>query len=96
MLFDGEEFVWEQGRDEYFLGSKFFARTYIADPPDISYRAGILLDMVADRELRIYYEHNSLNYAPDVARSIWKTADRLGVRAFVPRARHRIDDDHIR
>ena len=95
VLFDGEEFVWEQGRDEYFLGSKFFARNYVAQPPEIPYRAGILFDMVADRELRIYYEHNSLKYAPDVARGIWKTADRLGVRAFVPRARHRIDDDHI-
>tara|TARA_R110002049_G_scaffold4601_5_gene32119 strand:- start:171882 stop:173057 length:1176 start_codon:yes stop_codon:yes gene_type:complete len=95
VLFDGEEFIWEQGRDEYFLGSKYFARNYVAEPPAIPYRAGVLLDMVADRELKIYYEQNSLSYAPEIARGIWKTADRLGVRAFVPRSRHRVEDDHI-
>ncbi len=95
VLFDGEEFVWQQGRDEYFLGSKFFAEKYKAEPPAIAYRAGVLLDMVGDRELKIYYESNSIDYAPDVARDIWKTADQLGVRAFVPRRRHRIEDDHI-
>jgi len=95
VLFDGEEFVWQQGRDEYFFGSKYFARDYAANRPAIPYRAGVLLDMIGDRELKIYYEQNSLEYAPDVARAIWRTADRLGVRAFVPRSRHRIDDDHI-
>lgn len=95
VLFDGEEFVWRQGRDEYFLGSKFFAEKYKANPPAIPYRAGVLLDMVGDRELKIYYESNSLEFAPTVAREIWKTADRLGVQAFVPRRRHRIEDDHL-
>ncbi len=28
VLFDGEEFVWQQGRDDYFLGSTFFAEKY--------------------------------------------------------------------
>lgn len=95
VLFDGEEFVWQQGRDDYFLGSKFFAEKYKADPPAIPYQAGILLDMVGDRELRIYYEGHSLKYARDVAKSIWQTAGRLGVRAFVPRLRHTIQDDHL-
>lgn len=95
VLFDGEEFVWKQGRDEYFLGSKFFAEKYKADPPPVPYRAGVLLDMVADRELKLYYESNSLDYAPSVVREVWKTADRLGVRAFVSRRRHRVEDDHI-
>ncbi len=95
VLFDGEEFVWQQGRDEYFLGSTFFAEKYRAQPPTVPYQAGILLDMIGDRELKIYFEQNSLRYARDVARSIWRTADQLGVRAFVPRSRHRIDDDHI-
>ncbi len=95
VLFDGEEFVWQQGRDDYFLGSTFFAQKYVASPPAVPYQAGILLDMIGDRELAIYYEQNSLRYAREVAKSIWRTADQLGVRAFVPRARHKIDDDHI-
>ncbi|MDG2220620.1 MAG: M28 family peptidase [Rubripirellula sp.] len=95
VLFDGEEFVWQQGRDDYFLGSTFFAEKYKASPPVNPYVAGVLLDMVGDRELKIYFESNSLDFAPTVAREVWKTADRLGVRAFVPRRRHRIEDDHI-
>lgn len=95
VLFDGEEFVWRQGRDDYFLGSTFFAEKYVASPPKVPYQAGILLDMIGDRELTIYYEKNSLSYARDVTKSIWRTAAKLGVRAFIPRSRHKIDDDHI-
>ncbi len=96
VLFDGEEFVFEQGRDDYFLGSTFFAEKYAANPPAIRYRAGILLDMIGDRELRLYYEKNSLKYAKTLARSVWDTAEQLQVRAFVARSRQiPIDDDHI-
>lgn len=95
VLFDGEEFVWQQGRDDYFLGSKFFAEKYKANPPPVRYRAGVLLDMVGDRELKIFYERNSMRYARDVAKEIWKTADRLGVHSFVPRVRHEVQDDHL-
>ena len=95
VLFDGEEFVFEQGRDDYFIGSTFFAEKYKLQPPPIPYRAGVLLDMIGDRELKIYYERNSVRYASDVARGIWQTAEQLGVRAFVSRLRHNIDDDHI-
>lgn len=95
VLFDGEEFVFEQGRDDYFLGSTFFAEKYKTQPPAVPYQAGVLLDMVGDRELKIYYELNSLKYARSVARGIWDTAKDLGVSAFVPRSRHNIDDDHI-
>ena len=95
VAFDAEEFVFEKGRDTYFLGSKFFAEKYKAQPPPVPYKAGILLDMIGDRELKIYYEMNSMRYARDVATSIWATARRLRVRAFVARTRHKIDDDHI-
>lgn len=95
VLFDGEEFVFEQGRDDYFLGSNFFANKYVQTPPAVPYRAGVLLDMIGDRELAIYYEQNSMRYARDVNKSIWRVAGQLGVRAFVPRSRHKIDDDHI-
>lgn len=95
VLFDGEEFIFEQGRDEYFLGSKFFARAYQASPPTIRYRSGILLDMIGDRELRIYFEQNSVRYARSVAKDVWRVAKRLGVTAFIPRVRHTIQDDHL-
>lgn len=96
VLFDAEEFVFAEGRDDYFLGSIHFAQNYRASPPDVPYRAGVLLDLIGDRELQLLYERNSLRYAPDVTKSIWRTAARLGVRAFVPRTRMQpIRDDHI-
>lgn len=95
VMFDGEELVYEEGRDDYFLGSTHFARDYAAHPPAIPYQAGVLLDMVGDKELRIYYERNSWNDAREVTRSIFATAKTLGVDAFVPRVRHEILDDHI-
>ena len=95
VLFDGEEFVFEQGRDDYFLGSTHFAKSYQLNPPPIAYEAGVLLDMIGDRELKIYYEQNSMKYARDVAKSVWKTAKRLKVKAFIPRIRHNVSDDHL-
>ncbi len=95
VLFDGEELVYLERRDNYFLGSTHFANRYVTDPPQVPYQAGILLDMVGDRELRIYYERNSWNYARDVTRSIFATAASLGVDAFVPRIRHELRDDHL-
>nr|WP_146528259.1 M28 family peptidase [Novipirellula artificiosorum] len=95
VLFDGEEFVFEQGRDDYFLGSTFFAEKIAAETDESPYAAGILLDMIGDKELKIYYETNSLKYARDVAVGVWRVAKKLGVRAFVDRPRHTIQDDHL-
>ncbi|MGB7323562.1 MAG: M28 family peptidase [Rubripirellula sp.] len=95
VLFDGEEFVFQQGRDDYFLGSTFFAEKYKSSPPAIPYQAGILLDMIGDRELKIFYEVNSLRMARDVTKSVWAVASDLGVDAFVARTRHEIQDDHL-
>lgn len=95
VLFDGEELVYDNDRDPYFLGSTHFARQYAEKPPSSPYRAGVLLDMVGDAELQLYLEINSWRYARDVAREIWDTADRLGVDAFHRRTRHEVRDDHL-
>jgi hypothetical protein len=96
VLFDAEEFVFAEGRDDYFLGSTYFAQQYRMSPPPVAYQAGVLLDMVGDRELQLLYERNSLRYAREVTKSIWQTAAKLGVRAFVPRTRMQdIRDDHL-
>ena len=96
VLFDGEELVYTR-RDKYFLGSTHFAQQYVRTPPPYKYVAGILLDMVGDTELHIYYEKNSLKW-PDtrpMVQDIWRLADKLGVDEFVPRPRHEISDDHL-
>lgn len=95
VLFDGEELVYREGRDNYFLGSEHFAREYVANPPSVPYSGGILLDMVGDKELTIYYERNSWNYARELTKSVFEKAKELNVDAFVPRIRHEIRDDHL-
>lgn len=104
VLFDGEELVFDSQRDPYFLGSTHFAQVYAEqkaqhakDPsrPFTPYVAGVLLDMIGDRELQLYYERNSWNYAHDVTVEIWATAKRLKIDAFEPRIRHLVRDDHL-
>lgn len=100
-LFDGEELVYgapnEEQRGDYFLGSTWFAQRYRDKRPAYRYRWGVLLDMVGDADLRIYQEQHSAtwrNTRPLVV-DIWATAQRLGVREFIPRRGFEVRDDHL-
>lgn len=96
VLFDAEEYVVES-RDPYCLGSNWFARRHVQEPPAHTYRCGVVLDMVGDRQLQIFQERHSASW-PDtrwVVDSIWETAARLGVRQFVARPMHTVEDDHV-
>lgn len=97
VLFDGEELVFDSNRDRYFLGSEYFAEQYRADPPPHKYTKGVLVDMIADAELHLFYETNSLNnkQARMTMMEIWETAAKLRVTEFYPRLRHEIRDDHL-
>ena len=101
VLFDAEEYVFEEGRDSYCLGSLFFARQYAASrkagAKSYAYRCGVILDMVGDRNLAIWQEHQSVEW-PDtrpVVNSIWATAEQLKVREFISRPKYVINDDHV-
>ena len=100
VLFDAEEYIFAP-RDPYCLGSTFFARQYAAARQAGTlphrYRCGVILDMVADRDLEIFQEQQSANW-PDtqpVVDALWGAAARLGVRQFVPRPKYTIEDDHV-
>jgi glutaminyl-peptide cyclotransferase len=98
LLLDGEEFIFDEHRDRFFLGSEYFARKYAAGKSGQKYRWGVLLDMVGDADLQIYQERNSLWWkdARPLVADIWATAARLGVRDFVPKPKEEINDDHVR
>ena len=95
VFFDGEEFVIQRQRDPMFLGSTYFAQQYAEGKLDCKYVYGILVDMVADKDLQIYLEGNSLGYADRLTRSVWTVAKDLGVKEFIPEQRHKIRDDHL-
>lgn len=96
VLFDGEELVYQEKRDPYCLGSTWFARQYVARPPEHKYRWGVVLDMIGDSDLQIYQEVNSASWrnTRPLVKDIWDTAERLGVEEFVARPRHFVQDDH--
>ena len=97
VLFDGEEFVFDDRRDRYFLGSEYFSREYRTNPHGVKYRWAVLLDMIGDADLQIYYERNTMAWRDSrpLVEQIWSTAKRLGVSEFVARAEYRIRDDHL-
>jgi len=101
VLFDGEELVF--GNDprvgEYFLGSNEFARIY-ADQRDrgrtrMRYAAGLVLDMVGGRDLKINQEPTSSREAPDLVREVWAVARGLNARSFRFREGREVLDDHL-
>jgi hypothetical protein len=96
VLFDGEELVYGDN-GEYFLGSRHFARQYLAEKKGRpwSYEAGLVLDMVADKDLLITQEQYSLEYAPRVVRELWDVAEKLGERRFRKKVGPAVLDDHI-
>ena len=97
VLFDGEELVYDNDRDPYFLGSRYFAEQYVQMPSDFRYRAGILLDMVGDKHLSLFQEGHSVHWKDSrvLVNGIWHVARELGVREFIARPKHKIRDDHI-
>lgn len=99
VLFDGEELVYQEHRDPYCLGATWFARQYVANPPEHKYKWGVLLDMVGDSNLNIYYEPHSYTWRDTrpLVVSIWNIAKQLGVTEFKPRIvlPKGITDDHV-
>ena len=101
VLFDAEEYVFEEKRDSYCLGSLFFARQYAssrkAGTISYAYRCGVILDMVGDRNLTIWQEQQSVDWhdTRPVVESIWATAKQLQIEEFVPRPKYLINDDHV-
>jgi glutaminyl-peptide cyclotransferase len=97
VMFDGEELVYADHRDPYFLGSTWFAQQYAEHPPGYRYRWGVLLDMVGDADLQVFQEAQSVAWRDTrpLVKQIWQTAARLGVNEFIPRPKYQVNDDHI-
>ena len=99
VLFDGEELVYGGGQNqtgEYFLGSKAFADAYKrSNKTQARYAAGIVLDMVGDRELMIDKEPHSLEFAPKLVSAVWGVAKALKIPQFRDREGRAVLDDHL-
>jgi hypothetical protein len=90
VFFDGEDYGESSGM--MLLGSRRFA----SRNGDYRPLYGLLLDMVGDRDLRIYQELYSVRACPEIVDRVWSRAraeGRAGV--FIPVPRHAVYDDHV-
>lgn len=86
VFFDGEDFG-----EAPLYGSKFFSEKI--SPKD--YYFGIVVDMIGDKNLEIYQEINSLQYAPYLTQRLFEIAYENNLRHFFPIPKHRVIDDHL-
>ncbi len=91
ILFDGEDYGREGHLDEYFLGSRHFAKQAAGYAP----RYGILLDMVGDANLTLPREPNSVAALPQVVDKVWQMAHSMGYFEFEDRQGYPVSDDHV-
>ncbi len=86
VFFDAEDSGNLPGWD-WILGSRAFVRTLVSPP-----QAVVIVDMVGDADLDIYYEQNS---DPNLNAQIWEQAAALGYeRFFIAAPKYRLLDDH--
>jgi len=72
----------------WILGSSAFVQS-LSQRPDTA----IIIDMIGDKDLRIFQEKNS---DPSLSNEIWSAATILGYSDyFIPQLKHKIIDDHI-
>jgi Zn-dependent M28 family amino/carboxypeptidase len=87
VFFDAEDNGRIAGWD-WIMGSSAFVSA-LDEKPD----AAVIVDMIGDADLNIYYEKNS---DPELAGAIWSIAAEAGYgNVFIPEAKYRITDDHI-
>lgn len=87
VFFDGEDNGNIPGWD-WILGSSGFVNILEGKPAAV-----VIVDMIGDRDLNIYFEKNS---DLTLSNEIWFVAQDLGYSShFIPLEKHRILDDHI-
>lgn len=91
VFFDGEEAYVEFTETDGLYGSRHFAKQLVASGRAKQFRAGILFDMVGDRNLTITLSTDS---PVELARGIFASAEALGVRDHFTYSNGVITDDH--
>jgi hypothetical protein len=94
LFVDGEDYGdFTKTPDDVLIGSRYFAAHQVAGGALLY---AVLFDLIADKDLQIYQEGNSLVGAPEVVELVWDTAKDLGYGGyFVASPRHTLIDDHL-
>ena len=94
LFVDGEDYGdFTNTPNDVLIGSRYYAAH---QPPGPQPLYAVLFDLVADKNLQIYQEGNSLIGAPEVVGLVWDTAKLLGYHSvFVDTPKHTLIDDHL-
>jgi len=96
LLFDdGEDYGDFEAKPatDVLIGARYYAAH---QPPGPQPLYAVLWDLVADKDLQLYQEGNSLVGAPEVVERVWETARELGHSGyFIASPKHTLIDDHL-
>ncbi len=90
VLFDGED----MGRGDDVQGFCRGSRHYVRQLPHPWPALALIVDLVGDKNLELYYEQNSYSVARNIVERIWSGAKKVNAPAFVASPRHNVYDDH--
>ena len=94
LFVDGEDYGdFTKTPNDVLIGSRYYgAHQLLGGRPLYA----VLFDLVADKDLQIYQEGNSLVGAPEVVELVWDSAKELGYGGyFIASPRHTLIDDHL-
>jgi hypothetical protein len=94
LFVDGEDYGdFTKTPDDVLMGSRYYAKHQVPGAPPLY---AVLFDLIADKDLQIFQEGNSLVGAPEVVELVWNTAKDLGYAGtFVASPKHTLIDDHL-
>jgi hypothetical protein len=94
LFVDGEDYGdFTKSPADVLIGSRYYGAH---QPPGPKPLYAVLFDLIADKDLQIYQEGNSLVGAPEVVELVWETAKDLGYAGyFIASPRHTLIDDHL-
>jgi hypothetical protein len=93
LFVDGEDYGdFTKSPNDVLIGSRYYGAHQVGRKPLYA----VLFDLIADKDLQIYQEGNSLIGAPEVVELVWDTAKDLGYGGyFISSPRHTLIDDHL-
>ncbi|MFQ5716727.1 MAG: M28 family peptidase [Nitrospinales bacterium] len=95
VFFDGEDFG-KEGHKELLLGSTFYANQLGKPAESRRPFLALIVDMVADKDLQIYKEFNSVKSAPWLVNIIYRVAlQKHNYPQFKDKIKYQILDDHV-
>jgi glutaminyl-peptide cyclotransferase len=94
LFVDGEDYGdFTKDSADVLIGSRYYGAHQL---PGARPLYAVLYDLIADKDLQIYQEGNSLVGAPEVVDLVWDSAKDLGYSGyFIASPRHTLIDDHL-